>query len=249
MGGSGLIGTSLQEQASFDLVFSSKDVHKIEKLDVNGSNIWLSCLPATKWKVNENIEEDIYNMQYIIKLLSKFKFNNIILFSTIDVYTDSPLESNEHYAPNITEFNYGTNRRLFEIMVSQMLTYNNLKIFRLPALFGKHIKKNILFDLLNNNQVHKIKTKSTFQWYDLNDLYKDVQDRLLLSPKIFNLFPEPMSTRRILDLFPQYREIVDNVEQGSLYIYKTIHTSTGFLYDRETSFNKLSKFVYETRGE
>ena len=249
MGGSGLIGTTLQEQHKFDLVFSSKDAHKIDKLDINGYDIWLSCLPATKWKVNEDIEEDIYNMQYIIKLLHKFKFNNIILFSTIDVYVDSPLESNEWYAPNISEFNYGTNRRLFEIMVSQLLSYNNLKIFRLPALFGKHIKKNIIFDLLNNNQVDKIKAKSTYQWYDLNDLYKDVQDRLLLSPKIFNLFPEPIPTKRIIELFPQYKDMVDNVEQGSIYVFKTIHTGTGFLYNKEISLAKLAKFIHEARSK
>ena len=249
MGGSGLIGTTLQEQHKFDLVFSSKDAHKIDKLDLNGYDIWLSCLPATKWKVNEDIEEDIYNMQYIIKLLHKFKFNNIILFSTIDVYVDSPLESNEWYAPNISEFNYGTNRRLFEIMVSQLLSYNNLKIFRLPALFGKHIKKNIIFDLLNNNQVDKIKTKSSYQWYDLNDLYKDVQDRLLLSPKVFNLFPEPIPTKRIIELFPQYKDIVDNVEQGSIYVFKTIHTGTGFLYNKEISLAKLAKFIHEARSK
>jgi hypothetical protein len=249
MGGSGLIGTTLQEQHKFDLVFSSKDAHKIDKLDLNGYDIWLSCLPATKWKVNEDIEEDIYNMQYIIKLLHKFKFNNIILFSTIDVYVDSPLESNEWYAPNISEFNYGTNRRLFEIMVSQLLSYNNLKIFRLPALFGKHIKKNIIFDLLNNNQVDKIKAKSTYQWYDLNDLYKDVQDRLLLSPKVFNLFPEPIPTKRIIELFPQYKDIVDNVEQGSIYVFKTIHTGTGFLYNKDVSLAKLAKFIHEARSK
>lgn len=249
MGGSGLIGTTLQEQHKFDLVFSSKDAHKIDKLDLNGYDIWLSCLPATKWKVNEDIEEDIYNMQYIIKLLHKFKFNNIILFSTIDVYVDSPLESNEWYAPNISEFNYGTNRRLFEIMVSQLLSYNNLKIFRLPALFGKHIKKNIIFDLLNNNQVDKIKAKSTYQWYDLNDLYKDVQDRLLLSPKVFNLFPEPIPTKRIIELFPQYKDMVDNVEQGSIYVFKTIHTGTGFLYNKEISLAKLAKFIHEARSK
>lgn len=249
MGGSGLIGTTLQEQHKFDLVFSSKDAHKIDKLDLNGYDIWLSCLPATKWKVNENIEEDIYNMQYIIKLLKRFKFNNIILFSTIDVYVDSPLESNEWYAPNISEFNYGTNRRLFEIMVSQLLSYNNLKIFRLPALFGKHIKKNIIFDLLNNNQVDKIKAKSSYQWYDLNDLYKDVQDRLLLSPKIFNLFPEPIPTKRIIELFPQYKDIVDNVEQGSIYVFKTTHTGTGFLYNKDVSLAKLAKFIHEARSK
>jgi len=249
MGGSGLIGTTLQEQTNFDFVFSSKDVHKIDSVDLNGSNIWLSCLPATKWKVNENIKEDIYNMQYIIKLLSKAKFNNVILFSTIDVYSDSPLESNENYDPNISSFNYGANRRLFELLVLQMLTYKNVKIFRLPALFGKHIKKNVLYDLLNYNQVEKIAAKSFYQWYDLNDLYEDVKSRLSTHPKIYNLFPEPVPTSNIIELFPEHKSIVDNYTHGATYNYKTYFTNTQYLYSREESLAKISKFVHDARSQ
>lgn len=249
MGGSGLIGTTLQEQHKFDLVFSSKDVHNIDKLDLNGYNIWLSCLPATKWKVNENIEEDIYNMQYIIKLLQRFKFNNIILFSTIDVYEDSPLESKENYPPNILEFKYGANRYLFELLVKQFLKCENLKIFRLPALFGPNIKKNIVYDLLNNNQVDKIKTNSYFQWYDLDDLYSDVKYRLDSNINVYNLFPEPIRTSNIVRLFPEFANKVDSVSLGQHYNYKTSYTESGYLYSKEVSLAKLAKFIHETRSK
>jgi hypothetical protein len=249
IGGTGLIGKTLLDQTNFDYTFNSKDIHTIEKVLEDGDEIWLSCLPAAKWLVNKNIEEDIYNMQYIIKLLRRTKFSNIILFSTIDVYERNNQKSTELSEPIISRFSYGTNRRLFELMVKDFLSYENLKIFRLPALFGKHLKKNILYDLLNNNMVDQVKVNSAFQWYDLKDLYIDVVSRLETDPIYYNLFPEPVRTNKILDLFPEHKLIVDYNWFGSFYDYKTVHTDTGYLYGKQTSLDKISRFIHETRSQ
>jgi hypothetical protein len=40
----------------------------------------------------------------------------------------------------------------------------------LPALFGKHIKKNIIYDLLNENEIHNINYNSLYQWYNLSGI-------------------------------------------------------------------------------
>lgn len=248
MGETGLIGTSLQDQTKFNYCFSSKNIHTIEKYLEDGCEIWLSCLPATKWQVNKNLEEDIYNMQYIIKLLRRTKFSTIVLFSTIDVYEDSPKGSNETYHPTLNKFSYGSNRRFFELMVKDFLDYDNLKIIRLPALFGKHIKKNIVYDLLNNNLVDQIKSTSCYQWYDLKDLYTDVIKRLDSDYIYHNLFPEPIQTQAIIDLFPEYKDIVDKKTTGVYYNYNTIATDTGYLYNSELSLTKLKEFINETRS-
>ena len=39
----------------------------------------------------------------------------------------------------------------------------------------KGIKKNILYDLLNNNQIFKISKDDTYQWFDLSLLHKEIQ--------------------------------------------------------------------------
>ena len=79
-------------------------------------------------------------------------------------------------------------------------TFKNNHILRLPALFGDGLKKNVLYDLLNNNQVHKISVNTWFQWYNVNDIYKDINYVIENDIKIINLFSEPVETMKILKM-------------------------------------------------
>ena len=44
----------------------------------------------------------------------------------------------------------------------------------LPGVFSKNIKKNIIYDLIHNNNVSEINSDSIFQWYNLENLTKDI---------------------------------------------------------------------------
>ena len=100
IGHTGLIGETLKEKINFDFVYNSKNISNFDKQVSNGNNLWLSCLPATKWLVNKNLQEDIQNINFLINILTKKNYNNVFLFSTIDVYNDSPSLVNENYFPN-----------------------------------------------------------------------------------------------------------------------------------------------------
>jgi hypothetical protein len=70
-----------------------------------------------------------------------------VLISTIDVFKnpvgtdeDIPLTTDGLHA-------YGINRLAFEQMAAEIV--RNCHIVRLPALFGRNIKKNFIFDLIN----------------------------------------------------------------------------------------------------
>ena len=157
IGNTGLIGTTLKDSIDFNYEFNSKNLNKLLDLDIDFSqaDLYLCCLPATKWKVNEDPYNDLENIFNILSIISKKEYKNIILYSTIDVYTDAPLEVDESYNIKVSSPNYGVNRFIFEKLISSILKFDKLLILRLPALFGNHIKKNILFDLLNNNEIDK----------------------------------------------------------------------------------------------
>lgn len=245
VGYTGLVGKTLLNTIKFDHVFNSKNINNYNELVNDGNELYLSCLPATKWLVNKNLYEDIENIHNIISIIRQKHYSKVILISTIDVYNTTPLGSNEEILPQINKINYGTNRRLFELFVSEYLKTDELKIFRLPALFNQHIKKNILYDLINNNNISKININSSFQWYNLDRLPTDIEYYSNSYPDeiIFNLFTEPISTYDIIKLFPQYKEEDMSYNKLINYDYKTKFTDSGYIRNKIEILEEIKTFI------
>lgn len=247
IGNTGLIGTTLKDEIKFDYEFNSKNLHELLSLniDFSKSDLYLCCLPATKWIINKDPQKDLNNIFDILNIITKKEYNNVILYSTIDVYTGAPLETDESYSIEIQSPNYGSNRFIFEKLISSTLKYNKLLILRLPALFGKHIKKNIIFDLLNNNEIHKINYNSSYQWYNLNELAKDTLNCLKLnnSKTIINLFSEPVDTSDILNLFNIDKSKVDLESKNIIYNFKTNSNSTQYVKNKTQILLEIKEFI------
>lgn len=168
--------------------------------------VYFAGLPAAKWIANSNPETDWKNITNIMEILRTVRVTQrFVLISTIDVY--------ENHA-------YGKHRRLFEEFVqTQFAVY---LILRLPALFGKGLKKNVLYDLLNNNQIDKIVSNSKFQWYDMQWLKTDIFRSHAAPTSVVDLTTEPIHTFDIVtSFFPEYSNQVDNVSTGAQYNYKS----------------------------
>lgn len=227
-------------------MFNTSNILDFTKKIYDESILYLTCLPATKWLVNKNIQEDLNNILKITNAINQIRFHKIILISTIDVYCESPIHSDEDVFPLIKTLNYGSNRYLFEMLIRKTFTYNDLKIFRLPSLFGKHIKKNIVYDLLNNNNIDKININSSYQWYDLNDLVNDINYLSYEFPKstIFNLFSEPIETSDLIKNIFEVKNITNN-ENRIEYNYKTKFNNTGYIQSKDLVIEKLMRFKNE----
>lgn len=246
IGSTGLIGKTLLEKMTFGLAYNSKNMGSYAQEVQNENDLYLACLPATKWLVNQNPQEDMDNIRQILDILKTKTYKNIVLFSTIDVYGGAPFGVDETFEPEITKLDYGSNRYYFELKVREQLKFDRLSIFRLPALYGKHIKKNVLFDLLNNNNVDEINTNSAYQWYGLENLARDTQIYSDIHPteSVFNLFPEPVETKEIVKLFPEY-DISEQTKRIE-YNYKT--KFGGYIQSKENSLRQIQEFVSASRG-
>ena len=248
VGNTGLVGKTILEKEKFDFEFNSKNIHQLPHITQGGDDLFLSCLPSTKWLINQDIKKDVENVFNIIDILKKRKYSKITLISTIDVYLDSPSEVNEDYSINFSKLHYGTNRYLFELLISELLEYDDLKIFRLPGLFNKHIKKNVIYDLLKLNNVDKINLNSSYQWYNLDNLSNDIKVFSNKHPeqKIFNLFTEPIETTEITKLF--------NFEVGFFgnrfsYNYKTKLSESGYIQTKESVLEEIKNLIYEYNNQ
>ena len=249
IGNSGLVGKNLLKHQQFDATFNSSNINDLPSVFVDGSDVVLSCLPATKWQINQNKLKDLQNIHNIINTLAQCAFNNIVLISTIDVYLDSPLGVDELFDPTINTLHYGSHRLLFEKMVRDLLNYKSLHVFRLPALFGDHLKKNVLFDLLHNNNVDKINLNTYYQWYDLGRLHDDIKHYTTnYHGGTFNLFTQPVYTADIVhEFFPG----VNVGYSGDLvwYNWKTQHHASGYILDGAQVMQDIENFLYETRNK
>lgn len=247
VGHTGLVGSTLLRSKSFDYCYNTSNFHKFNEQAKDGDDITLCCLPATKWIVNKNIPVDLENIFSIIQTLSNHTYSNITLISTIDIYNDSPPCSNEFYSPNIKSLSYGTNRYLFELLLRERIKTDNLKIFRLPALFNNLIKKNILYDLINKNNLHSININSSYQWYNLDNLSEDIDIYMSLYPNqnIFNLFPEPIDTKDIISLFPYDNNIYCSSTDKISYNYYTAFgkNDTDYTQDKWCMLSQIKRFI------
>jgi hypothetical protein len=244
LGNTGLVGQTIQKFEEFDQFFNSGNLEIINDIKKNGDELFLTCLPATKWMVNKNLKQDINNINTILENLTGTHYSKVTLISTIDVYNDSPLFVDETYSPNISKLSYGNNRYFFELMVKEYIKTDDLKIFRLPALFNNLIKKNVLYDLIHNNNVNKINENSFFQWYNLDKLWYDIQKLSKEYPNetIFNLFTEPIHTSEIVGMFPQH---INKVQNGPLIRYNYLTKFGGYTDKKNNVLKDIKKFIDE----
>ena len=65
-------------------------------------------------------------------------------------------------------------------------------------LFGKGLKKNILYDLLNNQYLNNINRASILQWYSVKNIWKDIVKIINNDIRTINLVSEPLSLDALL---------------------------------------------------
>lgn len=202
IGYTGFVGSTLIDSKDFKYKFNSKNIQEIHKYEYD--TVYCAAPSAVKWKANKYPKEDNEHVEYLIDNLKKIKTDNFILFSTVDVY-NIVKDVNEDSIIDLENSNtYGKNRKLIEDFVES--NFVKKIIIRLPALFGKNLKKNYIFDLMNKNNIENINLNSYFQWYDISRLHKDVN--LFIENKIekVNISPEPIKTEEIVDLFFQHEK-------------------------------------------
>lgn len=204
IGHTGFVGSNLTKYIDFEFKFNSKNINDI----VNHKYDLLICSApsATKWIINKNPDEDIENINKIFDLLKKTSFEKIILLSSIDVYgyeTSKNLNEN-NYVDNKNNHNYGINRIYFENLITN--AFEKSKVIRLPGLFGDGLKKNILFDIKNKNIKYleeNVNRNSSFQWYPIKNLYKDLNKINKLNNQIINIATETIYNYEIEELINQ----------------------------------------------
>lgn len=208
-------------------------------------------MPATKWLINQNPAADRDLVGHFKTVLATVKAKVFVLVSTIDVYgklgcgddldeTSDPEPSNP----------YGLHRLMLEKEIREI--FPESLIVRLPALFGNGLKKNILYDIVYDNRTSFINRTSKFQWYDISELWSDIQKCLAQKLPLVNLFPEPISTSSIIRIAELLGFALEKENLGNspiVYDAQTKHSSISnggietYWYSGDTSLKKIKNYL------
>lgn len=193
IGYTGFVGSTLLQQTSFDDLYNSKNIEDIE--GKRYSLVVCAGAPAVKWKANQEPEADWDNLSKLMKHLSCIQADEFILISTVDVYS-TPIGVDEDSTIEVEDAQaYGKHRYLFEDFVRKQFGCHF--IVRLPGLFGKGLKKNFIFDLMNENCLHLTDYRSVFQFYDMSCLWRDLSIVRERGAGTINFATEPVSAEEV----------------------------------------------------
>lgn len=189
IGFSGFVGSTLLKQAPFESLYRSTNIGEIDGKSFD--TVVCAGAPAQKWIANREPEADRKKIEALIAHLKTIHCKTFILISTVDVFKnplgvdeDTPIEEAGLHA-------YGLNRRLLEKFVESHFSHH--LIVRLPGLVGPGLRKNVIFDFLNDNNLHAIDSRGVFQFYPMVNLWYDIQSALNAGLKLVHFTAEPIS--------------------------------------------------------
>ena len=248
IGHSGFVGSNLLARRSYDSIYRSSDIDMIRGQAFD--HIVCAGVQAMKWWANLHPEEDRAGIERLLGPLSQVSAKRFTLISTIDVYPaprevneDSTIERKEHHA-------YGLHRLEIEDWIRDHFT--EVLILRLPGLFGPRLKKNVIFDMLHDNDLHKVHPGGMFQYYDLRRLADDIDRAWELGLNLLNLGTGPLGTGEIRDRFFPGKELGATGPAPAAYDMRSKHAAEwsgvgGYLYSKEQVVNDLGDWLAQEK--
>ena len=163
VGYTGFVGSNLLTSHQFTEVYNSKNIQ-----DAYGTEpdlLVYAGLPAAMFKANANPDADFADILQAISNIKAIKPKRIVLISTVAVY-DHTVGIDETHAIDATKLlPYGSNRLYLERWTSE--NCDGSLIVRLPAIYGKNLKKNFIYDyiniiptMLNEKKYHELSSAS-----------------------------------------------------------------------------------------
>lgn len=252
VGYSGFVGSHLVGFDPDQELFNSKN--SAHARGQRFGHLIFSGARAEKWKAAQQPDEDQKHIEDLIKLLGTIEAERATLISTVDVYAEPYGHLEQVISPESHPHPYGKHRARLE---NEFLRhFRRSVVVRLPALFGRGLKKNIVFDFLTNNQTEKIDSRGQFQFYDLRWLRRDIarcwQIRESRGNNIFNLVTEPISAAEIQTLLLGEATKNHVIPQPARYDLRSQFdvdwgAKEGYLYDKGEVTSALRAFADDFR--
>lgn len=250
IGYTGFVGSNIYAQHEFDDLYNSKNVR-----DIQGKSYDLVVSAANRaemWRINQDPATDLAEINSYIDHIKKAEIGKLVLISTVGVYETTNGVDEDTVIDSKNLLPYGKHRLYLE-----QFCHDNFDttIVRLPGLFGNGLKKNVIFDLINNSGVEKIHKDGVYQYYNLDNIWKDIKIAIDARLDLINFATEPIRTQEVareafniefnnspIGVKPAYWEM--QTKYGSVYGQKG-----RYLYTKDQVLSDIKKFVELEKGK
>jgi len=244
IGYTGFVGGNIEQQQSFSDLYNSKNIGDIEgreyDLVVSAAN------RAEMWRINQEPEKDLAEINDYISHISKVKIGKMVLISTVGVYKNPNGADEDAQVDTDGLAPYGKNRYYLEQYCRE---HFDTTIVRLPGLYGNGLKKNVIYDLLHDNNVDRIHKDGAYQYYNLDNIWHDIRVALDNNLTLVNLATPPVSTYEMA----RYAFGIDfnNSPDGVTPAFWDMHSKYAglyggegpYLYTKQQELDQIKAFV------
>ena len=160
VGYTGFVGQNLCESTKFDALYRSTNIK--EAFGTRPDLLVYSGVPSAMFLANKDPQADFDVIKAAMENIKKINPKKLVLISTIAVYQNADRVDERSVMETQNLSAYGKNRLLLEQWVEE--NYDDALIVRLPAIYGKNLKKNFIYDyihvipaLLNKSKYEELK--------------------------------------------------------------------------------------------
>lgn len=221
IGHTGFVGSTLLRAGGYDHLFNSRNIETIRGRRFD--RVVCAGVSAVKWQANKDAEADWAGIRRLLGPLEDVQADVFTLLSTVDVYP-TPVGVTEAEAIDRTGGQpYGRHRLAVEDWIRAR--FPRVHVMRLPGLFGAGLKKNIIFDMVMDNNLAAINPASVFQWYDLSRLAQDLARQEAEGLALVNMAVEPVPTEAIRARFFPGKRIGSEPAPAAAYDMRSVHAA------------------------
>lgn len=195
VGYTGFVGSNIAAKGKFNNLYNSKNIS--EAFGTKPDLLVYAGVRAEMFLANNFPEKDFTQIKEAFENIKKIEPKQVVLISTISVYGENPNGNEDTVIEEGKLTAYGKNRLWLENKVAE--DFPNHLIIRLPALYGKNLKKNFIYDYIH--VIPALLKKEKFEELcDKNETLKDfykLQDNGFYKCRMLN----SSEHRKLVDFF------------------------------------------------
>jgi len=126
--------------------------------------------------------------------------------------------------------------------------FGEITVVRIAGVFGQGLKKNVIYDLLHDNCLDAINPESCFQYYNVANLWRDLQRLAGTGIRLINFVSEPIRTSDIIGRFFPAKAVAAKPTPAANYDVPTLYSPAfggppGYLTGAGQVMWELGQFV------